>query len=94
MSIHRSSEWLGLQDNAGVFSRHLRRAPQPFVRLFRAIAAMRQRARERQELGGMSDAELRDIGITRGDIDRVFGPAFVREYSRRADFPQSRDPRR
>jgi hypothetical protein len=29
----------------------------------------------------MSDRELRDIGITRGDIDRVLDPAFAREYA-------------
>jgi uncharacterized protein YjiS (DUF1127 family) len=87
MLLHRSAGWPGLQDNA---SAHRRHAPEPFVRLFRVIAAMRQRAREREELHGLSDMELRDIGITRGDIDRVFGPAFVREYSRRGDFPGSR----
>ncbi|MBV8459221.1 MAG: DUF1127 domain-containing protein [Acetobacteraceae bacterium] len=92
MSIQRSAEWLGLQDNAAKFSGHFRRTPQPFARLFRAIATMRQRARERQELHGLSDTELRDIGIARGDIDRVFGPAFVREYSRRGDLPGSGDP--
>ena len=93
MSIHRSAEWLDLQDNAASFFAQFRRKLQPFARLFHAIAAMRRRARERQALCGMSDMELRDIGITRGDIDRVFGPAFVREYSWPGDFQESRDPR-
>jgi uncharacterized protein YjiS (DUF1127 family) len=93
MSIHRSAEWLGLQDTAAKFSGYFRRVRQPFARVFRAIAAMRHRAREREELRGMSDMELRDIGITSGDIERVFGPAFVREYSRRGDLPASRNRR-
>jgi uncharacterized protein YjiS (DUF1127 family) len=90
MLLHRSAGWLGWHDNA---SAHRRHTPEPLARLFRVIAAIRQRARERQELHGLSDMELRDIGITRGDIDRVFGPAFVREYSRRGDFLGSRDHR-
>jgi uncharacterized protein YjiS (DUF1127 family) len=93
MSIHRSAEWLDLQDNAAKLFGHPLRAPYALLRVFRAIGAMRQRARERQQLHGMSDWELRDIGIGRCDIERVFSPAFVREYSRRADVGEWSDSR-
>jgi uncharacterized protein YjiS (DUF1127 family) len=34
------------------------------------------------ELRGMSDHELADIGLSRGQVHRVFDPAFAREHSR------------
>lgn len=37
------------------------------------------------ELHGADDRDLRDIGITRGDIDRIFEPSFADEYARRGE---------
>jgi uncharacterized protein YjiS (DUF1127 family) len=34
-----------------------------------------------EELGSLSDHELADIGLTRGDIPRVFDSAFVAQRS-------------
>ena len=34
------------------------------------------------EMEGMSDRELADIGLTRGDVPRVFDPAFVVDHAR------------
>lgn len=42
-----------------------------FDGLARRIATARERAQVARQLDGMSDHDLRDIGITRADIDRV-----------------------
>ena len=81
MSIHHPKEWLRSQDSSASLAKQLRSETGPRARLVRAAAAYLRRHREKRALQGMSDAELRDIGITRADIDRVFGPAFAREYA-------------
>ena len=81
MSVHYPPEWLRSQDSGATLAKHLRAETGPRVRLARAVGAYFRRRRERRDLQGMSDRELRDIGITRADIDRVFGPAFAREYA-------------
>ncbi|HET6184532.1 MAG TPA: DUF1127 domain-containing protein [Acetobacteraceae bacterium] len=79
MSVHQASEWLrahdvglGVADPAGLVGR-----------FGEALAAWRRRARERRQLGAMTGRELRDIGITPGDLNRVFGPEFAKEYASR-----------
>ena len=59
---------------------HSRRHParQGF---FARIAAWRERQRAYAELSGLTDRELRDIGLERADIGHVFKPGF--EFSRR-----------
>ena len=81
MSVLHPTEWLRAQDSSAALARQVRAETGPRARLARAVAAYRKRRRERQELEAMSDAELRDIGITRADIGRVFGPGFVREHA-------------
>ena len=81
MSVRYPPEWLRSQDSGATLAEYLRPKAGPLTRLVRAVAALGKRARERRELQAMSDRELRDIGITRADIDRVFGPAFAREYA-------------
>jgi len=51
-------------------------------RLVMAVAAWRQRQAVLQEMQTMSDRELADIGLSRGDLSRVFDPAFAADYSR------------
>ncbi|MDE2582697.1 MAG: DUF1127 domain-containing protein [Rhodospirillales bacterium] len=42
------------------------------------VAVARERAQARRELYAMSDMELRDIGLTRGEIEQVLDPGFAR----------------
>ncbi len=81
MSVLHPTEWLRSQDSGANLAERLQLETGPRARLGRAVAAYVRRRRERRELVDMSDRELRDIGITRADIDRVFGPNFVREYA-------------
>jgi len=85
MSAHYAKEWLEPRDNAETLV-SLHRKPNRASLIARGLEAIRDHARERRELSAMSDGELRDIGIGRSDVDRVFGPAFAREYARRGDF--------
>lgn len=48
-----------------------------------ALATLPQRRAVRNELYSMTDRELADIGLNRYEVDRVFDPAFVREYAHR-----------
>jgi uncharacterized protein YjiS (DUF1127 family) len=43
---------------------------------FSAFLAWREQARARAELGRMSDRELFDLGLNRGDVDRIFDNRF------------------
>lgn len=52
-------------------------------RLGKAIAALRGRQAVFNELHSLTDRELADIGITRGDIHRVFDPTFAAEHRAR-----------
>ncbi|MBV8704821.1 MAG: DUF1127 domain-containing protein [Acetobacteraceae bacterium] len=81
MSLHHPTEWLRSHDVGASLAEHLEPKAESRARLTHAAAAMRKRARERRALHDMSDRELRDIGIPCADIDRVFGPAFVREFA-------------
>ncbi len=51
--------------------------------LVRALTAYSRRMAVRRELHAMTDRELADIGINRYDVERVFDPAFAREYASR-----------
>jgi uncharacterized protein YjiS (DUF1127 family) len=81
MSVHHPTEWLRSQDSSASLAEHLRPKTGLLARLVRAVAVYFRRGREWRELYDMSDAELRDIGITRGDIDRVVNRDFAREYA-------------
>lgn len=50
------------------------------------VADLPRRRAVLEELGRLSDHELADIGLTRGDLPRVFDPAFVhsRNFARKA----------
>ena len=89
MSVRHPPEWLRAQDSSATLAREVRAETGLRARLVHAIAAHRKRRRERRELDAMSDAELRDIGITRADIGRVFGPGFVREYATLGDLQEA-----
>ncbi|HST75119.1 MAG TPA: DUF1127 domain-containing protein [Acetobacteraceae bacterium] len=52
-------------------------------RIGQAVSAIRGRQRVFNELHSLTDRELADIGITRGDIHRVFDPAFAAEHRAR-----------
>lgn len=56
----------------------------PMHLLTNAIRRWEQHAME-QELRESSDRDLHDIGINRGDIDRLFDPAFAAEFARRSE---------
>ena len=53
----------------------------------RWLAEMPRRRAVLDELGRLSDHELADIGLTRGDLPRVFDPSFTVQ-------PQPPPPRR
>jgi uncharacterized protein YjiS (DUF1127 family) len=44
-----------------------------------AFRTWRENARARTELNNMSDRELFDVGVTRGDFDRIFDHRFNRD---------------
>jgi uncharacterized protein YjiS (DUF1127 family) len=81
MSVHHPTEWLRSQDRSTTLAEHVHPKARLLTRLVRAVAAYGGRRRERRTLYQMSEAELRDIGITRADIDRVFGPEFAGELA-------------
>jgi uncharacterized protein YjiS (DUF1127 family) len=54
-----------------------RRAGRALLDLVRAIAGFPARVQTHYALRSLSDRELRDIGVTRLDIPRVFDPAFA-----------------
>ncbi|MDP6589022.1 MAG: DUF1127 domain-containing protein [Alphaproteobacteria bacterium] len=47
--------------------------------IFKAIREWRNRSRDNYELNGMSDRQLADIGISRGDINAVVHGRLVRQ---------------
>ena len=49
-----------------------------FTPITRTVRKWRERSRARQELLRLSDLELADIGLSRGDIDAVVRGDFVR----------------
>ena len=52
-----------------------------FTPITRTVRKWQERSRARQELTRMTDLELADIGINRGDIDAVVRGDFVRPRS-------------
>jgi uncharacterized protein YjiS (DUF1127 family) len=48
-------------------------------RLLRVVSTWQVRAASRHVLASMSDRELRDIGLTRGDVERELMKPFWRE---------------
>lgn len=56
-------------------------------RIIDRLARLHARQGILAELHGADERDLRDIGITRGDIDRIFEPSFVDEYARRGEWP-------
>ena len=56
---------------------------QRLGRVLHSVIEFSQHAATRAELAGMTDRELADIGLSRYDINRVFDPAFEREYADR-----------
>jgi len=55
-------------------------------RIVTAAAEWRQRQSVLREMQTMSDRELSDIGLSRGDLARVFDPAFAADYSRARNY--------
>ncbi len=95
MTIHRLSphaNWFTTPAAVGVAYREYfggsgtrlpRRRRGAFSRLLRGVTDWVGGIRERQsvldQLAGMSDRDLADIGLSRGQIHAVFDPEFVRE---------------
>jgi len=52
-------------------------------RLAAGLSRMRERRAAAAELRNADERDLRDMGINRGDIDRLFDPAFAQEYAER-----------
>ncbi len=52
-------------------------------RLADHLGRLRERYATATELRGASERDLRDMGINRGDIGRLFDPAFAEEYADR-----------
>jgi uncharacterized protein YjiS (DUF1127 family) len=50
---------------------------------FSAFVAWREQARARAELGNMSDRELFDLGLNRGDVERIFDERFNQDLRSR-----------
>lgn len=53
-------------------------------RLADSLAKLRQRRADAAQLRNADERDLRDIGINRGDIERLFDPAFAQEFAERA----------
>jgi len=56
-----------------------------FAALAESFRAWRNHARAMAELGGMSDRELMDVGLNRGDIDRIFDDRFNQDLRSRGN---------
>lgn len=50
------------------------------ARLIQALAVRRRRLDDRQQLREMDEPQLRDIGLSRGDIERCFDTGFERRH--------------
>jgi uncharacterized protein YjiS (DUF1127 family) len=63
-----------------------RARPDRLVGAVRWLAEWPRRRAVMEELSSLSDHELADIGLTRGDLPRVFDPAFAqsRKLARKA----------
>lgn len=91
MSIYQPVERLQPRHAPPMLSRGTR--PSLMRRMLSSLAEFRQALKDREELDAMTCSELQDIGITRADIPRVFGPEFAREYAKRgSNLPGSTGP--
>ncbi len=70
-------------DYEPVLPRRRRPLRDGFTAAYTALASLRRRALAMNELHGMSDRELADIGINRYDIARIDHPDFAREHASR-----------
>lgn len=52
-----------------------------------AFAAWRRHQEALHQMEMMTDRELADIGLNRGDLPRVFDPAFAAERARARNYP-------
>lgn len=57
------------------------------TKAYRAVVEYPQRRRVKDQLSLMTDRELSDIGLSRGDIARVFDGDFEAQASRAANAP-------
>jgi len=62
----------------GTIGRAARRAAAAFVGLVEIVAGWPRRQATYESLARLTDRELADIGLTRGDIPRVFDAEFAR----------------
>ena len=75
VNARRASQLQGFDWSFGTFLRLLRRAP---LRLFGLLLAWQERVSERHHLEGLSDGMLRDVGLTREQVDRESRKPFWR----------------
>jgi uncharacterized protein YjiS (DUF1127 family) len=84
MTAHVSKEQLGLM-LPGTMSHYFQdepeylEAPRPglFARLFSAVSGWASRRTGLEEVSGLTDAQLADIGISRSEIPLVFDAGFA-----------------
>ena len=64
--------------SAATFTREnwVRRAASAIEALFRAVSRWNTRRGERELLASFDDRMLSDIGLSRADVERVFGKSF------------------
>ncbi len=93
MSPGFAPKWPHSPGNTMLFTRNRLSFSSPFTRLTRIVAKLRKRERERQELYRMTCRELRDIGLTRADIEHVFDPNLTFEFAERRKPPSERGNR-
>ena len=60
----------------------LRQIGEGLAYVAQSVKAWATRQATLSELGMMSDRELADVGLSRGDVPRVFDPAFVADHVR------------
>lgn len=51
------------------------------IAAFTWLCGLPRRIAERDQLAALSDRELADIGLTRGDIGRIHDPDFAADYA-------------
>ncbi len=78
MNAYTSQEELAfLRSDSISYAEHYAAADTRRVGLRARIAAFFERQTTLNELRGMTDRELADIGLSRGDVHHVFDPAFA-----------------
>jgi len=84
MTAHVSKEQLALM-MPGTMSHYFQDTPEylepprpgPFARMFVAVSAWAGRQGRIDEVAALSDAQLADIGISRGEVPMIFADGFV-----------------